>query len=177
MKKVLLLVTLVIGAANLSAQVFNTGQTLKKRAISFGIEPVFYTQPNDFSLFLHGGFGLKKGIDLAIKAGFGDATYFGADIEFALGRRVSFAAGAHQYHDFGLDATLNFAIPIRRDVRLFTGLDSDIVFADDKTLFPLWIPFGVEVDLSGKMSFILEVEIGLNDPAYHILGGGLSFYF
>jgi hypothetical protein len=41
----------------------------------------------------------------------------------------------------------------------------------------LWVPVGLEIGLKSNMSFIFEAEIGLTDPAYHLIGGGLIFYF
>lgn len=172
---------------NTQAQVFNTGQTLRKGVFSLGVEPTLHINggADGFILFTHAGYGIKSGMDLGIKAGLGAPNYFGADMEFALGRRSSLAVGAHNFNSFGLDGTFNFVIPINNDTRFFTGLDVDINFietkdnnGDDKTEIdmPFWIPIGLEVGLSSDMNLIFESEIGLNG-GYHVIGGGLNFYF
>jgi len=38
------------------------------------------------------------------------------------------------------------------------------------------LPIGIEVGIRSNMSFIFEAEIGLTDPAYSLIGGGLNFY-
>lgn len=153
-----------------------------------GLEPTMHVDggANGLIFFVHAGYGFKSGIDGNIRFGAGNPSYVGADIEFALARRVSLSVGAHKFGDFGLDGTLNAVIPIRRDVRLFTGLDSDIIFTDkindegEEELdikVPFWLPIGLEVGLSKSMNLIFEAEIGLNSPAYHVIGGGVNFYF
>ena len=157
-------------------QVFNTGQTLKPRTFSLGFEPAVLIGGPDFMLFLHGGYGLTKGVDFGLNLGFlGPNEYFGADVEFAMGKNFSLAAGAHHFGNFGLDGTFNITFPIKNDVRLFTGADLDVNFGNDVD-FLLWIPVGLEIGLRSNMSFIFVAEIGLTDPAYHFIGGGLNFY-
>lgn len=180
MKRLILSTLLLLVVTVSHAQVFNTGQTLKPKTFSFGIEPaVLINGGNDFILFLHGGYGLKKGIDLGVTAGvLGPDNYFGANVEFTLGKNISLAGGAHSFGSFGLDGTLNLTFGIARGVRLITGLDTDINFPKGgDTQFLLWIPAGVDVGLRKNMSFILEAEIGLTDPAYNLIGGGVVFYF
>lgn len=178
MKKNLLIIFLTIIANTTYCQVFNTGQTLKPKMFSLGVEPaVMVNGSSEFIMFLHGGIGIKQGIDFSAKVGvLGPADYFGADLEFALPHRMSFAVGAHQFGDFGLDGNLNITFPIKSDIRLSTGLDSDINFNSNKTNFLLWLPVGLEIGLKKNMSFIFEAEIALTNPAYHFIGGGLNFY-
>ncbi len=158
-------------------QVFHSAKTLKKGAFSVGIEPsMLVNGGSDFYLFLHGGYGIKSGLDLSLKAGLGDANYFGADLEFALAKNISLTVGAHDFFDFGLDGCLLFNIPIKGDVQLISGIDTDIDFAND-VLLRVWVPVGLEIYLKKNMSLLFEAEIGLTDPAYHMFGGGLAFYF
>jgi hypothetical protein len=177
MKKLLLVLALAVSFSLSNAQVFNTGKTLKKDVFSLGIEPVFYSDAGGFMLFLHGGYGIKSGIDLGIMAGFLNGEYIGANLEWGLGKHLSLTTGAHMYGDFGLDGTLNITFPIRHDSRIFTGFDADILFPDGDVLLPLWIPVGVELGLRDNMSFILEGEIPLTSAAYLIFGGGINLYF
>lgn len=178
MKRLTLMLSLIGVAAIASAQVFNTASTLGRNKFSIGLEPsVHVNGPGDgFMMFFHAGYGIKPGIDMALKLGAGNTTYFGADLEWRLGKIVSITTGAHNFGDFGLDGSLNLSFPLRGDVDIFTGLDMDIVFADD-VLLPLWLPVGVEIGMGRNIGFILEAEVGLTDPAYHVIGGGVAFYF
>ncbi|MGF1585593.1 MAG: hypothetical protein ACFCUM_09750 [Bacteroidales bacterium] len=178
MKKILL-IALIITVSNVSkAQVFNTGQTLSPGTFSVGIQPAVLINGNsNFMLFLHGGYGVTRGIDFALKLGvLGNKNYFGADVEFALDRNMSVSFGAHDFGVFGLDGTFLIDIPLRNDVRLFTGADLDINFANETQIL-FWLPIGIEIGLKSNMNFIFESSIGLTDPAYNIIGGGLNFYF
>jgi len=178
MKKLVSIALLVLFTSTTFSQVFNTGQTLKPKTFSLGFEPsVLINGSSEFMLFLHGGYGLKQGVDFAVKVGvLGPQDYFGADVEFALPYRMSFMVGAHEFGDFGLDGALNITFPIRNDIRFSTGLDLDMNFNQDKTRFLLWLPLSLEVGIRKNMSFIFEAEVGLTDPAYHFIGGGLNFY-
>jgi hypothetical protein len=187
MKKLALLFLGIALFLHTNAQVFNTGQTLKQGTFALGVEPALHINggADGFILFGHAGYGFKSGMDLGLKFGLGNPNYFGADLEFALGSRVSLAVGAHDFGSFGLDGTLNFVIPIKSDIRLFTGADADINFVkttdsegNEKTELdvPFWIPIGLEVGISSNTNLIFETEIGLNG-GYHVIGGGLSFYF
>lgn len=188
MKKITLLIVSAFLFINVQGQVFNTGQTLKRGTFSLGVNPTLHMDggADGFILFAHAGYGIKSGLDISAKFGLGDPTYFGADLEFALGNRVSLAVGAHNFHNFGLDGTLNFVIPIKNDIRIYTGLDADLDFfettntqGDKETelLTPLWFPIGLDIGLTRSMSMIFEAEIAITDEAYHIFGGGLNFYF
>lgn len=178
MKKIIFSILTII-SISAHAQVFNTAGTLKKNSLSFGLEPavLVYGGGNDFMMYFHGGYGIKSGIDLGIHLGAGNTTYFGADLEWGLGNHFSLTTGAHNFGDFGLDGALNVSFDIASGVDLYSGLDMDIVFAENKTILPLWLPLGVEIGVGTKMSFILETEINLTDNAYHVIGGGLNFYF
>lgn len=177
MKRLLTILAILFIASSSFGQIFNTGQTLQPKKFSLGMEPgVMINGGSEFILFLHGGYGIKQGIDFSAKVGvLGPLDYFGADVEFALPHRMSFAVGAHQFGDFGLDGSLNITFPIRSDIRFSSGLDSDLNFNADRTRFLLWLPLGLEIGIKKNMSFIFEAEIGLTDPAYHFIGGGVNF--
>ncbi|MFP4556285.1 MAG: hypothetical protein ACLFNU_05380 [Bacteroidales bacterium] len=178
MKRIGLLLIAALFVSTASSQVFKTGQTLKPKTFSIGIEPAVIINGNaDFILFLHGGYGITKGIDIGAKVGvLGGNNYFGADIEFALGRQMSISFGAHDFGSFGLDGTFLATFPIRGDVRVYAGADLDINFPGNDVNFPLWVPVGVEVGIRKSMSFIFEASVGLTQPAYHLIGGGVNFY-
>jgi hypothetical protein len=179
MKK--LIITLLISVLPILtfAQVFNTASTLSPGKFSIGLNPVVYE--NDFGLFLHGGVGIKSGIDFALHYGILDGEdYFGADLEWRLtsGKpKISLITGAHNFYNAGLDLGLNISFPIVSNVQLYTGLDLDINFGNNDTYTPLWLPIGVEIPMKSNMSFMFEAEIPLSDHAWNIFGGGLAFYF
>jgi len=178
MKKLLFFAAILLIQSTITAQVFSTGQTLKKNTLSLGINPVFMDNgPSDgLNVYFHGGYGLKDGVDFAVKFGVGNSKYIGTDLEWALGKNFSLTTGGHMFNDFGLDVALLGTIPIRKDADLYLGIDADIVFAND-VLVPIWVPVGIELGLSKNMALILEGEIAIVDDAYHIFGGGLNFYF
>ncbi len=190
MRKILLLFMLVAFYTFVNAQVFNTGQTLKKGVVSLGLEPAIHIDggAGGAIFFAHAGYGIKSGIDISAKAGAGRGRsfYVGGDIEFALAKRISLAFGAHKFGDFGVDGTFNFVIPVTGDVRIFSGCDSDVNFGTrinsngDRvrdTDILVWVPIGVEVGISKSINLIFESEIGVAPGTYHVIGGGLNFYF
>ena len=175
MKKLILLIFSVVCISS-NAQVFNTASTLKPGTIMFGLEPTYMINGEGLMIFLHGGYGLTKGIDFSLHGGLGGNTsYIGGDIEWALMRHVSLTTGAHNFGVFGLDGALNLTFPIRKDSRIYTGFDMDINFGN-KVTAPMWIPLGVEIGLRSHLAFIFEAEISVTNN-YHVLGGGLVFYF
>ena len=187
MKKLILLIVAALTFSGVCGQVFNTGQTLKQGVISLGVQPALHIDggADGVILFGHAGIGIKPGLDAGVQLGFGEKKYFGANLEFALANNISLAVGAHDFGYFGLDGTLNFAIPLRNDIHLYSGIDADLNFIKgtnsegepETTLtMPFWVPIGLEVGLSRNMSLLFETEIGLNDRAYHVVGGGLNFY-
>jgi hypothetical protein len=71
---------------------------------------------------------------------------------------------------------LNYNAHISKDARIFTGLNSSVLFANEARL-PIWVPLGVEVNIREKLSFILETQIAVSKPAYHIISAGVAYYF
>ena len=181
MKKLLISICLFCLPLLAFSQVFNTATILKPGKFSLGIEPAIVEK--DLGLFIHGGVGLARGIDLGIKYGFLKyQDYFGADLEWRLmsGKpNISLTTGGHTMGVFGLDLGLNLSFPITSTASLYSGFDSDVNFYKEPvgTQFLAWIPVGVQIYLKPRMAFMLEAEIPLTDYAYTIFGGGLSFYF
>jgi hypothetical protein len=169
---------MIFVAVTANSQVFNTGSTLKQGHFSIGLNPAYHSGgPSDeLNMYFHGGFGIKSGLDISVKLGIGHANYIGADVEWALGRRFSLTTGIHDFEDFGLDGTINITFPITNEANLYTGLDLDLIFSDELKV-PIWLPLGIGIGLRSSVEFILEAEIGLNDPGYHIISGGLNIYF
>lgn len=182
MKKYAIVFLLVLVPMVLNAQVFGTGQTMRRGATSIGINPAFYLTEGDDELYLyiHVGHGIRKGLDLGAKVSvIGDETYFGADLEWRLTGRspyVSISAGGHKFTDFGVDATLNVTFPLKRKIHLYFGGDMDIEFTEPESITPLWAFVGLDISLGRKIAWLIEGCIGINDEAYNILSGGLNFY-
>lgn len=178
MKKLILFFTVLVVSTGAFAQVFSTAETLKPGTFSFGIEPMIIASgSSDFILFGHVGYGIAKGVDLGAKVGIlGGATYVGADMEFAFLKNFSLSAGAHAAGDFGLDATFIGTYTMAKNVNLYGGADLDINFGGN-VYVPVWLPIGVEVQLSKSMAFLFEAEIGITSGANHKFGGGVNIYF
>ncbi len=178
-KKLFLLACILSLSFFTNAQVFNTAGTLKPGKFSAGFEPGVYVNGSTrFNLFLHGGVGIVKNLDFALKLGIAEPNiYFGGDIEYAFAKFFSLSAGAHTFGNFALDATALFTFDLGSTVNLYTGLDNDIIFAENETIVPLWIPIGIEVPIKSYMLFLFETEINVTDNASHYIGGGLNFLF
>jgi len=169
------------------AQVFNTSQTLKTGKGSLGINGAMLngTGDDEFGIYLNGGYGISRGIDLGGKIGIGfEETYFGIDLEYILrgiSPYISVSGGAHMWGDPGLDGTLNLTFPLNRQLHLYSGLDMDINFVevgDEKETFtPFWWFIGTEVAFKKNLTLLFEMDIDLNDDAaYSIFNFGLNFY-
>jgi hypothetical protein len=186
-KKSLLIAFIALSLSALSAQVFNTAGTLKPGTLSLGLNPAVFVPEgsgdSEFELYVNGGYGLSSGIDFNLRFGTGPVdSYFGADVEYRFYSSgkfgASFAAGAHTWNDFGLDATLNMDYKITRSSKLFFGVDADYVFGEDENYFPAWAFVGVDLPLSRRMAFIFSSDIAVSEDAnYHTIHGGLEFYF
>lgn len=165
------------------AQVLNTGSILKTGSFSLTVAPVLYVdRGNDLGLFLSGGYGVARGVDIALKLNLenGGRNYFGGDVEFAILRgmpSISLAIGAHAYRQVGLDGTFNITFPVNRTVALYSGLDLDAEFHDHGQDFPLWVPVGLEVMLRRSLSLIMEIDIAATEPATNIFALGLGIFF
>lgn len=161
-----------------NSQVFNTSATLKPRNFSIGVEPgLFISSRTDAYVFLHASAGVLNGVDFGFKFGLGgDQPYIGGDVEVSIGRYFSFSGGAHAWEKFGLDATGLVTFPLRKGVKFYTGLDSDIIFADE-TKIPIWIPIGIDIAIHKSIYFVFESEINITNDLGHFIGGGLNFIF
>lgn len=190
MRKILLVAILSTFTLATNAQVFNTGQTLKRGVLALGVQPAVHVNGgvNGAIAYAHAGFGLTKGIDVSAKAGVGrlNTYYVGGDIEFAIARHMSIAFGGHKSGDYGVDGTFLFDIPIKSKAIIYSGADSDVNFGTrintagdkvDNTKFLVWIPVGVEIEISKSIHFLAESNIGVTKDSYHIIGGGIMLYF
>ncbi len=172
----------------LQAGVFGTATTLRPGHFALGLEPSFAFSPAEFLLYLHGGVGLTRAIDLDLKLGFGSYTYFGADVEFVLlpdragTPGISWVAGAHGTSHLGFDSSLILSNRFKT-FSLYGALDADFeVLQNDadrttEVLVPLYFDLGVAIPLSRQVEFLLEGNIGITSPANSGLSGGVMFYF
>jgi hypothetical protein len=179
MKKTIILIFLGILSHTGFSQVFNTGNLTDQGKFSAGVAPAYFINGNSGTplLLLYGNYALRNDIGLNLKIGSSlSKAYFGAAMTWGLGSNFTLGTGVHNFDYFGIDANLNYNIHLSKDSRLFTGLNASVLFESD-TRLPLWVPLGVEVQIKDKLSFILETEIAVTKPAYHIISAGVAYYF
>jgi hypothetical protein len=182
LKKILILAWLLIAAEGAFPQVCNTANTLRPGRFSIGVVPIFYVNPgNSVGLLLDGGIGLTRNTDLSLKLLLNNsATYFGGDFEFTILNgfpTISLATGMHVYHKLGIDGTFNITFPIRKIISFYGGIDADINFLDNGTEFPLWGFFGLQVMARRNLGILMEIDVGINNPADNKFNFGINVYF
>ena len=179
MKNGLIILAFTLLSCPVFSQTFNTAHILRPGHFSAGINPVLNN--HEPGLYLHGGYGINKLVDLGVRYGILEGQdYFGADLEWALSRSKSFQlsliTGGHVLNDFGFDLGLSLSIPMTEYAIIFTGLDMDF-YPQPGTHHYTWLPIGVEVKWLRNSSIILEEDIPMSDWAWNIFGGGIAFYF
>jgi hypothetical protein len=179
MKKVLLMLFIGVVPVLTMAQVFTTGSILKTGHFSAGINPVINDQ--QFGMFFHGGYGLRKNLDIAARYGVLEGQdYFGVDLEWSLKNterfQLSLITGGHARRHFGLDGGLVASIPVASYANLYAGIDIDLDF-DNEINHYTWVPIGIEVSWRDQMSILLEADIPMSEWAWNIFGGGIAIYF
>lgn len=171
----------LLGCGIVFGQVGNSASTLSAGRFSLGIAPVFYVGGHgDVGLYLNGGIGLARNMDLSLKLIIDETTYFGGDFEFVILSgfpTISLAAGMHSHYDLGLDATFNLTFPIRRIVSIYTGLDGDINFGDNDPYFPFWAFVGFQAMMRRSLGIFMEIDIGISNPAPDMFMLGLNVFF
>lgn len=181
MKRILIHILLLIGSTTLYSQQFNTAKILAPRHITAGVNPVFFDKNElQSGIFLHGGIGLNRKTDLAIRFGVVEGKdYFGGDIEWMLRKTerlsLSLITGMHVQYFIGLDAGLTASFPISKDILFFSGIDIDLNFERDIQHYT-WVPIGLEVFIRKDISLIVEIDVPMSDWAWSIYGGGLVMY-
>lgn len=180
MKKIIITLVFLLLISYAFGQVFNSGACSRGKIISLGLEPTVMGvgSGDNFMMFAHVDFKLKPGANLTFKYGAGDEDYFGGALKWTFVKTIAINAGMHKFGSLGLDASAIFSIKFIGDNRIYLGADMDINFPKGNSIqIPLWLPVGMEVRLAPSVAFALEAEIGVNDEAYHILGGGVIIYF
>ncbi len=171
-----------------NAQIFSTANLLQNKRVAFSINPVLKTGivEDDAGMYLHGDLGIGSAMQLGAQLGLGfDETYIGLMVKKSLNRKfpnMSFSGGIHSFGDIGLDFALSISGPMNRLVVLYSGLDLDIDFSENRrkeseTRFLSWFFLGTEVAVGRNMTFLFEAEIGIADEAYNLFGSGLKLYF
>lgn len=189
LKKLLpvLFVCMLAGAPAARAEVFGTAGILRPGNFAFGIEPSLTFNPSDFVLYLHGGLGLTRGIDLDLKLGLSSQISFGGDVEFSLipdsarTPGLSFTAGVHGSDNFGMDAILLLSNRFAT-FSLYGALDADLEFVDNGTggteiVVPFYFDIGVAIPVSRQLEVLLEGNIAISSAAASGLSGGVMVYF
>ena len=164
------------------AQVFNTSHSIQRASFALSASPTVFMDDgvNEIAMFVYGGYGIGRGIDLHVRAGFFETSnYIGANLEWTVRRTspfVSLSAGAHYVDDPAVDGTLNLTFPTRRGIEFYLGLDADLILDDDPDL-PAWVFFGGAYNLINQIDIIAEFNYGIFEIAPHILATGFVFYF
>lgn len=163
---------------SMQAQLFNAAKSLGKGQIFVGLEPAVLTRSGtDAYMFFHGGVGVTSTVDFSLHAGFGKNTYLGGNLEWLLAKNLTLTTGVHNFDVFGLNSALTYAVPLNHSNYFWFGGDLHIDFANPDVVFPLWVPIGVEVAFQDRLSFLLESEIAVSNPARNVISGGLVIYF
>ena len=177
-KGVFLLLMLTVIPAQ--AQVFNNAQTLRRGIATVAVYPAIinYEGGNDYALFVHGGYGLQPGVDVAVKLGLGQdaGTYIGGDVEWLMRRQspyFSLSAGFHFLDDPALDGTFNITFPLNATVFFYSGADMDLVMAAGNNT-PMWLFTGLDVSFRRDIDVLFEVSWGVSSAAPDIISAGMK---
>jgi hypothetical protein len=183
MKRSIFVLSLALcGMTSAHAQVFNTGQTLSRGSFSVGFNPVILVDGGtDIGIYLQGGLGLTRGIDLSINGLVAEnRSFVGGDIEWGLvsgmpSLSLTTGAAAESGHlTLKTNANLTFPLP---SVDLYMGPKLDIRIYDNDVALPFWLFFGAEVRVKSTMAIPFEVDIGLTSDATPLIGSGIIIYF
>jgi hypothetical protein len=179
MKRLLFITLISLFSIGANAQLFSSTGTLSKGEISLGIHPVIID--GDAGVYLRGTIGTVYNLDVNVSIGVleGD-NYVGADIKKPILNDhidMAFKAGIHFWGDnFGFDGALIVDYDIQNDLTIFSGIDADLN-ADSGLSAYFWLPLGVEYKFYPNMTFIGELDLGINDKAHNIWQVGIRMNF
>jgi hypothetical protein len=170
------------------SQMMNTAETLKKGDGVARFSTSIYD--NDTQFNIHGGYGLKSGMDLEARVSFGGAeTYFGIDLEYLLsnkgGNAFSVFGGFHNYGDFGLDFGAAFSTGLGSKLDFYAAFDGNLDFYDvpdgsggtkSESKFDSYIVLGFDIPLKRTISVGFEGSIGISDNTQNIITLGVNYY-
>ncbi|MGD8427816.1 MAG: hypothetical protein PVH63_09290 [Balneolaceae bacterium] len=193
MKKYVAIVTALLFAIICTPRVghaqdgfFSDARTLRSGQFKLGIQPVIFTESDNFMLLFRGAYGLKPGLTLSGKVGLFDDrdTYIGGHLKYQLAGEptdpLSFSVigGVYSFNDIGL----KFSGILSKSLdsfSLYSGLSYEPLFVNNNTLNALMLPVGVDIPFNNQSAISLEADIAVNDDgeAYQGITFGLNFYF
>lgn len=164
---------------------FSDAKVLKPNTFSASLQPVIYTNPDDFMMMMRGGYGIRDNLSVQAKLGaLAEYTYFGGHAEYHLipeaenDATVSAMGGLYVYRHFGI----KMGAKISKEFDLFglySGLNTQVHFGDEASI-PMLIPFGVDIPITEyRTHFIFETNVGINSDAstFEMLSFGVNYYF
>ena len=164
---------------------FSDTKVLAPHTYSASLQPVIYTNPDDFMMMIRGGYGIEDNFSVHAKLGaLAENTYFGAHAEYDLiseadnAVTVSSLGGLYVYHDFGIKLGAKVSKQFEF-FGLYSGLNTQAHFSDE-VMIPMLIPFGVDIPLPEYQThFIFETNVGMNSDAsaFEMLSFGVNYYF
>jgi hypothetical protein len=163
------------------AQVFRTADPVRNGEFQLGVAPLLIVNGGTHAgLFLYGGLGVTHDIGLYLNTRLANnMSYFGLDLDWSLVRgapSLSLITGVHVSHPLALEGALNLTFPIGHVCDLYMGVDMDVEITHGDTFIPVWFFFGPQIPIQRNVAFILEVGLGITDPAPNIIGAGLVFF-
>lgn len=180
---------LILGGYNTSqAQdgFFSDAQTLQSGQFKLGIQPIIFTEGDNFMLMFRGAYGLDSDLSIAGKIGLFDDrdTYIGGHLKYQLAGEptdplsFSIIGGVYSFNDIGL----KFSGILSKNLdalSLYSGLSYEPLFVDNNTLNAFMLPVGVDVPFSNQSTITLEGDIAVNDDGnpYQAITFGMNFYF
>ncbi len=179
MKRLFFITLISLFTISVNAQLFSSTKTLSKGEISLGLHPVIID--GNAGVYLRGTIGTAYDLDVNINIGVleGD-NYIGADIKKPIITDfidMAFKAGIHFWgNDFGFDGALIVDYDIKDDITFFSGIDADLN-ADSGLSAYFWLPLGFEYNFYPNMTFIGELDLGINDRALNIWQAGIRISF
>lgn len=163
-------------------QVYRTAETLRNGEFKLGISPLLLVDGGtNAGLFLLGGLGVTHDISLYLNsrlANYG-RSYFGLDLDWTLVQgapSLALITGVHVSHPIALEATLNITFPVRHVFDLYTGVDMDVEIGHGDSFVPVWFFIGPQIYIQRNVVLLVELDLGITDPAPHIIGVGLGFF-
>jgi hypothetical protein len=164
------------------AQVFRTADPIRNGEFHLGVAPLLLVNGGTHAgLFLYGGLGVTNDIGLYLNTRLANnnLSYFGLDLDWSLIRgapSLSLITGVHVSHPIALEGTLNITFPIRHVLDLYMGVDMDVEITHGDTYVPVWFFMGPQIPIQRNVVLLLEVGLGITDPAPNIIGVGLGFF-
>ncbi|HKK47093.1 MAG TPA: hypothetical protein VJ964_16315 [Balneolaceae bacterium] len=165
---------------------FSDARTLQSGQFKLGIQPIVFTESDNFMLMFRGAYGLQSDLSIAGKIGLFDDrdTYIGGHFKYQLAGEptdpLSFSVigGVYSFTDIGL----KFSGILSKNLNalsLYSGLSYEPLFGSNNTLNAFMLPVGVEVPFATQSSITLEGDIAVNDDGlpYQAITFGMNFYF